>query len=238
MDVKTKTHLALILSLSISLALLTGCATNSSTSSGSGAGGSRFKSTDGRVVDIGTATPVNNGKLYLNPHMEKAWVADGFNFQGFDTLYIAPTASTATFNEDEVRPHALAKERLVEEIATAVATKGVFTNVVTKEADIKPGARVLRLEQTITEYRKGGGAARYWAGLYGAGQPVIRVSGKAREGDRELFTYEARRSGVSASARMVGGFKTDVDIQTRDIQSLATDLSDFIAALAGKYAAK
>ena len=113
MDVKSKTHLVPILALSISLALLSGCATNSSTSSGSGTSGSRFKSTDGRVVDIGTATPVNNGKLYLNPHMEKAWVADGFNFQGYDTLYIAPTASTATFNEDEVRPHGMAKERLV-----------------------------------------------------------------------------------------------------------------------------
>ena len=232
---KMMTRVLATIAVAAVLTLLPGCATHSSPSS---TGGSRYKATDGRVIDIGPASAVNGGKLYRNPHMEKAWVADGFNFNGFDTLYIAPAASTAKFNDDEVQPHELAKERVVGEIANAVAGRGVFANVVTKEDDIKPGARVLRLDHTITEYRKGGGAARYWAGLYGAGQPVIRVSGTAKEGDREVFNYEARRSGVSASARMVGGFKTDVDIQTRDIQSLALDLSDFISALAGKYAAK
>ena len=40
-------------------------------------------------------------------------------------------------------------------------------------ADIKPGAKVLRLDNTITEFTKGGGAARYFVGLYGGGQPKI-----------------------------------------------------------------
>lgn len=37
--------------------------------------------------------------------MEKCWVADGFNFTGYDTLYIAPTQSTAKYQKDEERPH-------------------------------------------------------------------------------------------------------------------------------------
>jgi hypothetical protein len=47
-----------------------------------------------------------------------------------------------------------------------------------------------------------------------------------------------RRSGVSAGARMIGAFKTDVDIQSEDIRSLALDLSDFVSAIAGKYQAR
>ena len=97
-------------------------------------------------------------------------------------------------------------------------------NVVTSETDLKPGAKVLKLQNTIIEYAKGGGAARYFAGLYGAGQPVLRVQGKLAEGDKQLFSYEARRSGVSAGARMTGAFMTDVDIQQQDIQSMVLDL--------------
>jgi len=34
---------------------------------------------------------------------------------------------------------------------------------------------VLKLENTILEYSKGGGGARFWVGLYGGGQPMFRV---------------------------------------------------------------
>jgi hypothetical protein len=49
---------------------------------------------------------------------------------------------------------------------------------------IKPGAKVLKLHNPVTEYSKGGGAARYFAGLYGVGQPVLRVDGKMVDGDK------------------------------------------------------
>jgi hypothetical protein len=217
--------------------VLTGCATNDS-STGSAAAPSRFRATDGREIEIGKAMAANGGRTFRNPHMEKAWVADGFNFNGYDTLYIAPVKSTAKYQPDEEMPHAVAKERLPMELASALKSTGVFANVVTNEADIKPGAKVLRLEQTITEYSKGGGAARYFVGLYGGGQPVLRVVGAAKDQDKDMFTYEMRRSGVSAGARMIGAFKTDVDIQSEDIRSLALDLSDFVSAIAGKYQAR
>jgi hypothetical protein len=172
---------------------------------------------------------------YRNPHMEKCWVADGFNFQGYDTVYIAPTASTAKYQKDEERPHELAKENLVFELQRSVAHLGLFANVVTREQDIKPGAHVLKLENTIVEYSKGGGGARYFVGLYGGGQPVIRVQGKLNDGAKTLFSYEARRSGTSAGARMSGAFMRDEDIQSEDIRSLVLDLTDFIAAVGGKY---
>ena len=107
-----------------------------------------------------------------------------------------------------------------------------------QESEIKPGAKVLRLENTITEYSKGGGAARYFAGLYGAGQPMLKVQGKMTDGDKTLFNFEARRSGVSGGARMTGAFMKDEDIQIEDIRSMTLDLSDFMAAIAGKYESK
>src|SRR5205823_3763971 len=111
----------------------------------------------------------------------------------------------------------------------------LFQTIALRESEIKPGGRVLRLENTITEYSKGGGAARYFVGLYGGGQPVLRVLGKMTDGDKTVFTFEGRRSGVSAGARMTGAFMRDEDIQIQDIRSMTLDLTDFMAALAGKY---
>src|SRR5262249_55380927 len=113
-----------------------------------------------------------------------------------------------------------------------------FPAVITSESQIKSGAKVLKLENTITEFSKGGGAARYWAGLYGAGQPVLRVVGKMTDNGKPVFTFEARRSGASAAGRLGGGYMRDEDVQIEDIRSMALDLSDFIAAVGGKYAAK
>jgi hypothetical protein len=92
----------------------------------------------------------------------------------------------------------------------------------------------LKLESTITEFTKGGGAARYFVGLYGGGQPVLRVQGKMADGDKPVFTFEARRSGVSAGARMSGVFMKDEDIQMEDIRSMVLDLTDFMAIVAKK----
>ncbi len=221
---------------SVAVLILTGCATtDSSTSTGTAAGSSRFRAADGRDIEIGKATTANGGRVFRNPHMEKCWIAEGFNFNGYDTLYIAPVKSVAKFQPDEEQPHAIAKDRLPIELANSLKSTGIFANIVTNEAEIKPGAKVLRLENKILEYSKGGGAARYFAGLYGVGQPLLRVVGSAKDDSKEVFTYEMRRSGVSAGARMVGAFKTDVDIQGEDIRSLVLDLSDFVAAIAGKY---
>ena len=86
----------------------------------------------------------------------------------------------------------------------------------------------MKLANTIIEYEKGGGGARYFAGLYGAGQPVVKVRGQMFDGDTLVFVYEVKRSGDSGSARVFGGFRSDLGIQAEDIQDLAIDLADFI----------
>jgi hypothetical protein len=222
---------------------LAGCATTENPSPGNTAGAStgtptRYKATDGRNIDIGPAATAEGGRRFKNPHMDKCWVAENFNFTGYDTLYIVPTQSTAKYQKDEEWPHQVAKGNLPFEFTRSLNGKGLFENVVTRESDIKANAHVLKLENTITEYSKGGGGARFWAGMYGAGQPVLRVQGKLSDGDKPVFTYEARRSGVSAGARLNGVFMKDEDIQLEDIRSMVLDVSDFMSAVAGKYQAR
>jgi hypothetical protein len=223
--------------------ILGGCASSGDKASASAsASPNKFKADDGRVIDIGNSSPADGGTRYNNPHMEKGkcWVASGFDFSGYDTLYIAPTLSTAKFPDkpEDTMVHNLAKEQLVPELVRKLNERKIFPNVVTKESDIKPGAKALKLENTITEFSKGGGAARYFVGLYGGGQPVLRVQGKMTEGDKALFTFEALRSGTSAGARMTGVFMKDEIIQIEDIRSMVLDLTDFMAAIARKYQPK
>ena len=175
-----------------------------------------------------TTPAIQGGSFYKNPHMENVWLADGFNFKGYDTAYVADTKSTAHFQADEAEPHEIAKKNLQSQLANALDAKRIFAKVVTREADIPAGAKVLTLENTIIAYSKGGGAARYFAGMMGGGQPTLKVRGKMTDANKPVFSYEARRSGVSAGARVVGAFKTDVDIQSEDIESMVKDLTDFI----------
>jgi len=219
------------------LLALAGCASTGEKSTGSQP--SKFKMDDGRTVNIGRATAASGGGTnYKSPHIDNVWLANGFDFNGYDTLYLAPTLSTAKFKKDEQRLHDLAGENLQIELARMFTSRKLFTNVVTRASDIQPGVHLLKLENTIVEYAKGGGAARYFVGLYGGGQPVLRAQGKMTEGDKTLFSFEVRRSGVSAGARMGGAFMKDEDIQLEDIRSMVLDLTDFIEIIARRLPAK
>jgi len=235
-----------VLVLGLITAHLVGCAstgdksatTTTTTTAAQPAG--KFRADDNRVIDIGRPATAEGGTVYKNPHLEKCWVADGFDLKGYDTLYIAPAHSTAKFPDkpEDKMVHDRAMEGLVTELARSLQAKNLFRQVVTRESDIPACSKTLRLENTITDFSKGGGAARYFAGLYGAGQPILRVEGTLSDGGRPVFTYTAHRSGVSAGARMSGAFMKDEDIQIQDVRSLVLDLTDFMAAIAGKYPPK
>ena len=225
-------------------ASLAGCATTDQNGPSAGTAASaghfpvRYQATDGRIISIGKCFTAKDGWAFKEPHMDECWIANDFTFNGYDTLYIAPTLSTAKFQNDETHPHELAMQNLPLELKRELDAKGIFGKIVLSESEIPPSARVLKLENTITEYSKGGGAARYWVGLYGGGQPVLRVLGKITDGDKTVCAFNMRRSGVSGGARVLGAYMKDEDIQIEDIRSLALDFGDFAAAIAGKYPAK
>jgi hypothetical protein len=226
------------LTCAATMLFISGCATTDSKTSGEHVP-TQYTSTDGRIVEIGNRVAAEGGWRFDDPHLDKPWIASDFNFTGYDTIYIAPTLSTAKLHgpQDE-QPLELAKENLAIELRRMLQAKKVFANVVDRDSDIKPGARTLKLENTIIEFAKGDRAGRYVAGLFGGGQGVIRVSGKMTDGDKTVFTFQARRSGTSAGSRLAGVFISNEDVQAEDIRSMTTDLSDFMAAIAGKFEAR
>lgn len=181
-----------------------------------------------------TTVPLSapDGVVYKHDKdLQNVWLADGFDFNGYDTLLIAPTQvqlSRPLEDTNAVAQLEWAKGYLPEQFAAAIEKKSLFKSVVTNEADIKPGARVLKLDDTIIEFARGNGAARFWAGEFGAGQPVVRVLGKMTDAGRQVFVFESYRSGDSAAARLDPGWTEERKLQTTDILDLAIDLSDFM----------
>lgn len=203
-----QTRIALVLVLA---AFLSGCAST-------GASKSRPKTVTGS-----DGTPYQEHR-----HIQLASLAEGFDFTGYDILLIPPVKYAAIERPNEVDMRNWATEYLQMAYVQFIRTNRVFANVTTRESDVKPGAKVLRMENTIIEYEKGGGGARFWAGAFGAGQPVIKVRGQFVDAGKALCKYEARRSGESATARLFGEYSSDRDIQQNDINDLALDMSDFI----------
>lgn len=187
-------------------------------------------------------------KSYTGPegvtyHEEKdiqgVWLADGFTFAGYDTVVVAePTSNAESRSDEERKVLATAKRTLQQDLVNALQGTHLFQRVVTSTNDVPAGAKALVLENNVYHHEKGGGGARYFAGLYGAGQPVIKVAGKMSAGGQPLFRYDMTRSGESGGARMVGAFKSDEDIQSEDIKDLAVDLAAFIQRTAQGIPAK
>ena len=139
------------------------------------------------------------------------WLATGFNFAGYDTVYIADAQAMTAPLFEESQAFDLAKRLVQEEFAAAIQEKRLFQNVVTRESDIRPGAKVLKLETTITQFRKGGDGTR----------PVIGVYGRMLDNAQPMFQFESRRIGRSEAATVSG-----------EIRTMAKSLAEFIRSTA------
>ncbi len=250
-------HLQALLAV-VTLGLLSGCSTPSDShappgsSSGSTAApvvepsgegkasaAKRYLTSDGRTVRIGSWTSSNGGRDYKNPNLNRCWLADGFTFVGYDVLYLTPI--TTSLSPAEPRAQEMlrtAQSRLLDGLKAKFSNMGLFSNVVTQPQDIPAGAKVLRLDQKITEFARGSGAARFWAGTFGAGQPVLKVEGTLQDGNNEKFAYTARRHGDSVNARMDPGWTKEETLQLLDIEDIIIDFTDFVGVVSGKYSEK
>ena len=182
-------------------------------------------------ASAGPATFETDGVSYRDDQdLQRVWLADGVDLRAFDTIVVGETqVDVAKLDPDGKPPLEWARGYLRDEIVAALRAKNVAKVVTANPADVRPGARVLRLENTVVEYEKGGGGARFFAGLYGAGQPVIRVRGRLADGNKPVLLFVARRSGDTGLARAFGGYRSDQAIQEEDIKDLAVDLADFLA---------
>ncbi len=165
--------------------------------------------------------------------LQNVWLAPGFDFKGYDAVYVGDTAFKAVERPNEVDERKMAVLHVKVLEVEALNNSQLFKVVTSDTNEIPAGSRTLRLQNTIVEFEKGGGGARYWAGLFGAGQPVTKVRGLLYDGDRLVFAYEAKRSGDSAGSRLAGGWLSDRAIQSDDIRDLAFDLAGFMERTAG-----
>jgi len=187
-------------------------------------------------------------KTYSGPegvtyHEEKdvqgVWMAEGFNFTAYDTVLVTdPRSDAESRGDEEKKVLETAKRGLRQELVSALQDTHVFQHVVTSTNDVPANAKLLLLDNNIYHHEKGGGGARYFAGLYGAGQPVIKVAGKMSSGGQPLFRYDMHRSGESAGSRLGGVFMSDESIQSEDIRDLARDLAAYIERSAKGLPAK
>jgi len=182
------------------------------------------------------AVPLPDGVvLERHPHLQGVWMAEGFRFAGFDGVVVEEPVFRAVERENEAMERAAALRTLRDVMGDALRDTGQFARVWTRREDVAAGVKAAVLSMDVVEYEKGGGAARYFAGLYGAGQPVIRVRGRMSDAaGLPVFVFEAKRSGESAGARFFGGIRTDVEIQAEDIRDLGVDLRDYVKAHAGE----
>ncbi len=211
------------------LTLLLGCAstsTPSSSSSSTSPAASKTAKTAPPPLPAGVA-------LHQDKDIQGVWVAPGFDFKGYTTLYIAEPVFAAVERPNEVKMRAVAMRVLPEQLSEHLRNTQLFTTVTTRGEEVKPDAKSLKLDNMIIEYEKGGGGARYFAGMFGGGQPVIKVSGQIQEGDKLLCVYEVKRSGESVGSRLAGVWMSDEEIQRNDIRDLASDLAVFFRRTAG-----
>lgn len=173
-------------------------------------------------------------KLHKDQNIQGLWLADGFDFKGYQTLYLTPIVFAGVERDNEVDTRATAMQELPEQLVTSFRDTKLFTTVTTKSEEVKSGVKTLKLENTIIEFSKGGAAARHFGGPFGSGgQPVIKVRGQIFDGDKLVCVYEIKRSGVSVEARMIGEAMSSEDIQRNDIRVLARDLGYFFKRTAG-----
>jgi len=228
------------------MVIITGCAgtgSNPAPTSGAQDQNKRFakyyRALDKRKICIGTSQPTNGGLVFKEPHIEKCWIADSFDFGGYDALYITPTITAAKVPEGQEILESVAGDDLVLMMKELLDRTGVFPRVEVEEPPAK--LKILRLSNTVVAYSKGNYAGRFLAGPFGGGQPVFRVEGVATDNGKPVFTYTIQRSGTSMDARMDTplipnpGTITLEKIQLQDIYSMSLDLTDFMAAIAGKY---
>jgi hypothetical protein len=185
---------------------------------------------------VGCSTPKTfpgpNGIVYTEQkNLQRVWIAEQFNFTGYDAVYVSETQAQVAPMADDLKAFVLAKKNVRDECAAAIQQTGLFTLVTTRQTDIPQGAKTLTLNNYITEFRKGSSAPRYAAGQ-SRDASVIKVHGQFLDGRRLLFDFESRKTGEPQPWHAPGGFMQDEDIQLPVIRSLAKHLAEYMSRTA------
>ena len=166
-------------------------------------------------------------------------VAPGFAVKGYATLTVARFPVTDKLDDEGDRRFAAKMAAFYRtELVRRLRESGLFQRVVEVDGagyQPRPGERVLKLEGAITRLGRGSQAARYFAGLYGAGRARAQADMRfveAPSGKVVLVTADRR----VASIGLFGG--GDEDHLRESFDDMARDLAKFLVRLSKGEAPK
>jgi hypothetical protein len=173
-----------------------------------------------------------NGRNYRKAgNLDRVWVADGFNFTGYDAVVVTPVATQNIKPKDDKEADrlSLAQGALERDFMLMMQARKIFPAVVTKESEIKPGSKALKLENTIVKFSRGSSALRFGVG-FGAGMPYIRLQGQLSElgSSKPLFIYDIDETGDWFAS----GYISSGTIQSQAASELVEDVVNFMVRTA------
>lgn len=259
-----KTPLALKLALSLlAMAALIGCATSTKQKNlVRGNFPSKYKTPRDGNLYIGPNYVENGGLRFYPDHLDTCWLADGFDFHGYDVLYVEPTQAAVTVQTNQSAALAELKTAVPGYLSIWMGSKKIFVSVITNASQIKPGARVLKLQTTVVKFAGGRIpkphkpmnetlATVLGVVLVVAVVAVVVVAIAASHGGGSFNGIGLGGGGSSASrsrpkyriyGKMMDGEKIVFEFQayrageySDSLQSMMLDLTDFVSAAAGQY---
>ena len=122
------------------MAMFAGCATTNKSSGSTDANArphrviaghfpSKYKTDYGGNLYIGPNVVENGGLRFKPAHLDTCWVANGFNFNGYDVLYIAPTQTNAAIHADEIDSQAAFVKDVQRQLVLWLAKTGIFSRM-------------------------------------------------------------------------------------------------------------
>ncbi len=177
--------------------------------------------------------PGPEGVVYRKAdRLQKVFVAEGFDFAGYDTLLVLPAVvdpSVKPKDDKERERLELLQRSLPAQFAALLASRSVVPHVVSSRDGLPPGSRVLELQLSVLQFSRGSSTERWVVG-FGAGMPYVYLRGKisALEEPSPLLMFEEDERGDWLGT----GFESNRDIQAAAGLELADDAVSFMSALA------
>jgi hypothetical protein len=104
---------------------------------------------------IAKAKSISDGTWHKDKDIQRVWLAPGFDFNGYDGIYIEETKYAAKERPNEVEMRTWALTYLRNAFAGEIPHSGVIQTTYVSANEIPANAKVLKLENTIVEYEKG-----------------------------------------------------------------------------------
>jgi hypothetical protein len=164
--------------------------------------------------------------------LDKVWVAEGFNFSGYDLLVVDEArldASVTAKDEKEEERLALARGGLARNFALSIEARRLFGKVTTDAAELSATGKVARLEPTILKFSRGSSAARFGVG-FGAGMPYIKVGMALTDVATGAVLFEGELD--ERADWIATGFTSSRTLQSGASVELTEDVAEFMQRVA------